>query len=289
MLGGIASVASIALAAQQPPNKKSDNMSETKPDIEHRSFTQQDRYELQINKALASPFTARAACYGLLMVDENSTVFDIQKDSINTHCDPAMLGALNDLLPAIKNVSEHERLMIIERAMPALKQMSASQYKDFHKVISDLVKADGVIELFEWCLYRVLTQYLNAHFQLAKPKAAKYGRPAAIRKEIETVISYATHYAVAHHGASDYAAQDRFEQAVLIAGFEGMSLQPLPNGLKPLNLALKKLEHAYPHVKSRVLKALIRCDQQDPSQTEPASDFVRSVAVILESPLPMTE
>lgn len=224
---------------------------------------------------------ARALCYGLLLAPDSSLVHEQQLDIIQQYCGQDLLLQVKQLLPAILNLDEANRLPIIEKAIPSLKLLSHDQYTEFKKLLIKLVQADGKIDLFEWCLYRMILQYLNPTFNKAKPIKAKYGNAKQLNQEIETVLSL-----VANHGHDSLeGAMDSFDIATEKAGFEGLTLQPKTHSLKTFNIALETLTQAYPHVKGRIMKALAACISADGINiTE--RELVQTIGAILECPTP---
>jgi Zn-dependent protease with chaperone function len=224
---------------------------------------------------------ARALCYGLLLAPNSSLVHEQQLDLIQQYCGQDLLSQVKQLLPAILNLDEANRLPIIEKAIPSLKLLSNDQYAEFKQLLIKLVQADGKIDLFEWCLYRMTLQYLNPTFNKAKPIKAKYGNDKKLSQEIETVLSL-----VANHGHDSLeGAMKSFDIAAEKAGFEGLTLQPKTSSLKAFNVALDTLTQAYPHVKGRVMKALAACISADGiNVTE--RELVQTIAAILECPTP---
>lgn len=224
---------------------------------------------------------ARALCYGLLLAPNSSLVHEQQLDLIQQYCGKDLLIQVKQLLPAILELDEAKRLPIIDKAIPSLKLLSADQYSEFKKLLVKLVQADGKIDLFEWCLYRMILQYLNPSFGKAKPIKAKHGNVKKLHQEVETVLSL-----VANHGHDSLErAMKSFAIAADTAGFEGLELQPKTNSLKAFNVALDTLTQAYPHVKGRLMKALAACISTDGVNVI-ERELVQTIAAILECPTP---
>jgi Zn-dependent protease with chaperone function/uncharacterized tellurite resistance protein B-like protein len=235
----------------------------------------------RLEKACHDPFSARAVCYTLLLAPENSLVRDQQLELISQYCGSGIEGEVKRLIPAVAEISDALRLPTIEKAIPALKQISADQYTEFKQILVKLVKADGKIDLFEWCIYRLILQYLNPAFGKAKLIKEVHGNPKKVKAEIETVLSF-----VANHGHDTLeGAQSSFAIGAEMAGFSDLQLQAKTDSLKQFNLALEKLTQAYPHVRGRVVKALAGCVKADGVRII-EQELVQTIAAILESPTP---
>jgi hypothetical protein len=208
-------------------------------------------------------------------------VHEQQLDLIQQYCGHSLLTQVKQLLPVILQLDESKRLPIIDKAIPSLKLLSADQYREFKQLLVKLVQADGKIDLFEWCLYRMILQYLNPAFGKTKPIKAKHGNVKKLHQEIETVLSL-----VANHGHDSLeGALESFSIAAGTAGFEGLKLQPRTDSLKAFNLALDTLTQAYPHVKGRLMKSLAACIRADGMKVI-ERELVQTIASILECPTP---
>ncbi|MGK0247303.1 MAG: Zn-dependent protease with chaperone function [Oleispira sp.] len=237
--------------------------------------------EAELTTAAHDPMTARGLCYALLLAPNSSLVHEQQLDLIKRHCGDGVLQSVNQLIPLVALLDESKRLPSIEKTIPALKLLSQDQYTEFKQLLIKLVHADGKIELFEWCLYRMILQYLNTSFNQAKAIKVKHGNVKKLSSEIETVLSF-----VANHGHNSLEnALASFAIAARTAGFEGLQLQAKTSSFKHFNIALDTLTQAYPHVKGRTMKALAACVKvNDVEVTE--RELVQTIAAILECPTP---
>ena len=238
----------------------------------------------KLTDAAHETYSARALLFLLLLAPKERLVHDQQLDQIRQNHGDDLFKTVLRLIPLSEQLDAKERLPLVEKAFPALKQLSAAQYQEFRTTIVQLAKADGEIDIFEWCLYRLVLRYLEPAFSEVKPVKAKYNKAEKLNSEIATVLSYLAHYG---HD-SQAAAEAAFNSAVQVAGFDSgkVMLQPHNTSLKPLNLALAKLTEAYPHVKGRFIKALAACVQADDQLRSIELDIVRTIAAILESPVP---
>lgn len=237
--------------------------------------------ETVLTAAAHDPSNARALCYSLLLAPNISLVHEQQLDLIQQHCGLNLLNQVKQLLPPSILLEESKRLAIIDKAIPALKLLSAEQYRDFKQLLVKLVQADGKIDLFEWCVYRMILQYLNPTFGKTKAIKTKHGDVKKLSSEIETLLSF-----VANHG------HDSLEEALRsfsigsdTAGFKNISLQPKTHSFKAFNIALDTLTEAYPHVKGRIMKALAACVQVNGIEVS-ERELVQTIGAILECPTP---
>ncbi len=239
----------------------------------------------RLSTAARDTYTARVLLAGLLLAPAERMVHELQLDLIRQQEGQDFYRHILRQLPLINALDPVHRLPLVELAMPALKQLSARQYQDFRKLLVQLAKADGEIDIFEWCLYRLTLQYLNPHFETVSPVATRYAKEADISEAISTVLSM-----LAWYGADQQQqAAEAFTKGAKAAGFNTLTLQPRTASLKPLNLALTRLSEAYPHLKGRLIKAMQACMDADGRQKGVELDLVRTIAAIMEVPVQLTE
>ena len=237
--------------------------------------------EAELTAAAHDPMNARALCYTLLLAPNTSLVHDQQLDLIKQFCGEGLYQSVNQLIPLVVLLDESKRLPMIDKAIPALKLLSEDQYTDFKQLLVKLVQADGKIDLFEWCLYRMILQYLNPTFNKAKAVKAKHGNAKKIHTDIETVLSF-----VANHGHETLeGAMESFAVAANTGGFADIQLQARTSSFKTFNIALDTLTQAFPHVKGRVMKALAAGIQVNGVEAA-ERELVQTIGAILECPTP---
>ncbi len=249
--------------------------------------TEQERAQqalTQLSDYAHDSYAAHGLLFAMLLADPAFLAHNEQLDRIHQHYGQDLLKITLNAYEQLPHLAQEQRLPLVELAIPALKEISHEQFRQLRQQLTQLVKADGKISVFEWCLYRLTMQYLEAHFEAAQTRTAKYGKVDAIADACATVFSYC-----ARHGHSNPATADHaLQQAFSAAGIESSIRTTAginPHQLKPLNLALTKLQHAYPHLKARVIKGLLACIDSDQQRLPVELDLVRTIAAILETPL----
>ncbi|MBE0484459.1 MAG: hypothetical protein IBX52_13270, partial [Bacterioplanes sp.] len=249
--------------------------------------TEQERAQhalTQLSDYAHDSYAAHGLLFAMLLADPTFLAHNEQLDRIHQHYGQALLKITLNAYEQLPFLRDEQRLPLVELAIPALKEISHEQFRQLRQQLTQLVKADGKISLFEWCLYRLTMQYLEAHFESAQARTAKYGKMSAIADACTVVFAYC-----ARHGHSDNAMADHaLQQALSAAGIESsiMTAQGInPQQLKPLNVALTRLQQAYPHLKARVIKGLLASIDSDQQRLPVELDLVRTIAAILETPL----
>lgn len=243
-----------------------------------------------LRQAASDPYSARILMFTLLLADATNTDVQQQQRQIIAEQQGDGIAREVDTLLIYKDlVANDERLIFVELAIPSLKALSKTQWEATNRTLLALIKADGTIDLFEWCLFRLTTQYVTSAFKRVKPHRFEYGKPKHVAREIAVVLS-----AIAHHGHDSHQeAQSAFAKGLHAAGFDDLELRLLDadeyTSLKPLNVALGTLVNAYPHVKGRLIKALVACAQGDGEIRPIERDLVTTLAAILECPTPVLD
>lgn len=180
----------------------------------------------------------------------------------------------------LQSLAAGQQLPLLERAVPALKQLPAAQYPPFRQTLQAIMDLNPQPSLAEWCRFRLLTRYLDAHFRPVRQVQEKHYGEKRILNAAGLLLS-----AVARYGHDDEEAMRSALQAGATAGgFGALTLRTLsgPDALEP---ALQTMQRAYPHLKGRLLKALLVTAQHD-GQLRPAEqDLVRTMAAVLEMPV----
>ncbi|NLX14029.1 MAG: M48 family metallopeptidase [Phycisphaerales bacterium] len=253
------------------------------PTEEHIQYAGQVLHDLPepLVSAAHDPFGARAVIYALLIQREG----DVRKNQIEwlaQYADPDVFQITLKLLPSAERLKTRERLPLIDLTLPALKQLSPSQYQTFKRNFVALVEADRKIELFEWMLQRLVLHSLEAHFTrgAAPPRSMYYGLPR-LRGHLEVFLS-----TLAYAGQKEMdKVRVAFEAGAQTLQLKDMTLCPLDRcGLKTLDAALDELARLSPPLKEKVLKAGAACIGADISITE--AELFRAAADALGCPVP---
>lgn len=236
-----------------------------------------------VRQAAAEGFGARAVIYALL-TDSRENVANEQRRLLDELADPAVIEQYTQLLAEVRALPEAERLPLLELTMPALRGLSAEQYRRFRNVVQALIAADKKVDLKEWMLQRFLMQQLDISFGLRKPAREVHGKLAAFHKELAIVLSLVAHTEY----PEQYLAERAFAAGALESGVSGLEMLPREAlTLKQLNHALDTLEQLKPLIKPQLLKACAACILYDGKFTTPAYELLRSIASSLDCPMPV--
>jgi hypothetical protein len=217
-----------------------------------------------IREAAREPYGARAVMYCLLL-DKEAGLREQQRALLQERADKDVYALAISLMPQVDALELRFRLPIIDIAIPALKQLSDSQYPPFLKNLAALINMDAKVDLFEWSLLKILSRHLDGHFHKPLPTAARYQDAGQLTREFGFVLSV-----MAHAGAMDQdLAQRAFDASV-----------------PDLDQALGKLDQLAPAAKSRLLTACVISIWHDQRATPTEVELLRAFASVLDCPMP---
>ncbi len=231
------------------------------------------------------PFGASALVYALLL-DQDERVQLKQLGYIEQGKVAGLALQTSELAPVIAKMNRRFRLPLLELSLPALKCLSLSQYKVFRKTLGLLMRADRKLELFEWCLYQLVSHYLDPEHMPVKPVRPLYKKSSQVAAEYQLVLSTLAHYG--HQDEPDRAKA--FGRGTNIATLYNISLLPKQEcKLEDFIKAVNKLANCYPLIKHLLLRGLVQCARQDGRITTEEQEIIASVAAVMDCPMPQLE
>jgi Zn-dependent protease with chaperone function len=235
-----------------------------------------------IREAAREPYGARAVIYCLLL-DKKAGLREQQLALLHDRADKDVYALTLSLMPQVDAMEMRFRLPIIDIAIPALKQLSHSQYPPFLENLAALINMDSRIDLFEWSLQKILSRYLDGHFRKPSPAAARYQDTGQLTAELGFVLSV-----MAHAGATDQnSAQRAFDASAPILSTTGLALLAKDHiRIADLDQALGKLNLLAPAAKSRLLTACVVSTWHDQKATPAEVELLRAFASVLDCPMP---
>ncbi len=228
------------------------------------------------------PFGAHAVVYGLLLADDIATQ-EAQYALVEASGVRGLAMTTRQLQPGIAALAPALRLSLLELALPALKCMSAEQYRGFKDTLLQVTRADNKVDLYEWCLYQVVRHYLDPEFLQVTPSKPRHRKAVHVRQEYRTVVSV-----LAWHGHQD--EEDRiaaFTRGVESVGLYNLTLRPLEEcGVAEFSRAVNKLANCYPLLKPRLLKGMAKCAAHDGELLPREVEILVAVAAVMDCPVP---
>jgi hypothetical protein len=235
-----------------------------------------------VKEAAHDPFAARAVVYALLM-DADPESRKLQLETLDAKGERGVPELTRKLLPEVERLGPGHRLPLIDLALPALRDLSASQYEGFKSLVHDLVQADERIDLFEWTLQRILLTHLAPNFEGVHKPGRRLRSKQQLRQVLETIFS-----ALASVGGLSASAA---EQVVALAGRDlvkgELRLLPVDQvNLESLDEALALAASLHGKAKERVLRACAQVIAADGQVADSEAELFRAIGDSLGCPVP---
>ncbi|MCE9619694.1 MAG: M48 family metallopeptidase [Planctomycetes bacterium] len=185
------------------------------------------------------------------------------------------------IAPLMANLPDEIRLVVLDLCVPTLTHLSKQQYLAFRAALTEAIRSDGQIDLFEWMLQAVLTRRIETRFGALPSRPGRYSL-ANCSKEIRIALG-----TLANAGGAAQAPQ-AFARGIAECDLEGMSF---PNAsectLDALHLSLERLDEVAPHDREMLARALISTATSDGTFTTQELLLLRAFSARLDVPLPM--
>ncbi len=233
-------------------------------------------------KVARDPFAARAVLL-YLVLDENHEIRTKQLQHLKTEAARGVYPEVQRLIRADINIKREQRFTLAELALPALRRLSEEESRLFLKNLNGMIRADGRITFFEWCLFRIVAQYIDDFFQKpAKADCHLISTLEQVKKECSIILTMLVK--AANHVGLTHA--EVFQRAVAEMGLE---IQPAPAedlNLTRLDNSLKVLRGLKPQGKARLIRGCVACVEAD-GRIEPLEfGLLRTMAATLSVPMP---
>ncbi len=236
-----------------------------------------------ISTQLQDPLGAQATVFAMLL-DPAEAVLRQQLAWLNQYAHPAVVRQMRAVLPEVRKLAPEERLPLVELAIPALRQMTPAQMREFLSGVKALVEADNNLAIFEYALQRLLLRHLVAYFVKRSSHPPQYTTAEPLVEPVNVVLS-----ALARGGHSSPDAEAAFSAGVQALGWPGARFELSREGstdLIRLDAALRTLDLASRPLKRQILLACAATVGADGRVTVEEGELLRAVSDSLDCPMP---
>jgi hypothetical protein len=229
------------------------------------------------------PYGVRAVIYALV-IHADPALQKIQWGLLDERADKGLRRKTEKLTPTAATLDRRLRLPVIDLCLPALRELTPTQYQEFRDTLMALMAADKKIDFGEWVIQRVLLRRADEAHGLRKRPPAKYGILGDVKADCELLLSLVAH---TEHGDDSAAAARAFDAGRKAMGATAFTMRPRQDiSLRRLDEAVDKLGQLKPLLKPRVLKACAACVAADGRVTAAGIELLRAVASTLDCPMP---
>jgi len=234
-----------------------------------------------VKQSAHEPYGARAVMYGLL-TDKKPAVRELQLARLAELATPDVYELTLKLLPELDALDVRARLPLVDMALPALRAMSPSQYRQFLSCFQELVRADNRLGLFEWTLYRILLRHLKPQYEkTAHVRTSHYGLQR-LGHECSLLLSTLAYADNRRPTAPTALARG----AAKLPGVEVRLLDPRECGLEQLSQALDVLSRVVAKQRRHLVAACAATICADHEVTVAEAELLRGICDMLDCPMP---
>lgn len=239
--------------------------------------TQLTALPIELRQQLDNPLQAVLFMYALVIADADNETARIQLSLLQHFLPATSFRQLADQIKLARQQPRTADLLLVSLAQPALKQLSTAQLDEFRQLLEKLVTVDGVLSLREWSLCTLLQYYLDS----GADKSKQWHELAGCSEQCQLLLA-----ALAQAGQRDglQAAQ------AFAAAWGQLELQPVAypesTDFRLLASAIPVLRDLKPLQKPALLKAMVTCVQYDGMLTDSEQTLLRTVAAVLDCPMP---
>ena len=283
----VVAAAMAAAAAASAHEPATTDYEEVLPDAEFGASLDELEAETATEQALPivfvqyshDPFSANALIFALLMSAEEE-MRQQQLAFIEQSKVPGLADLVLTLTPGVLALDAPQRLPLLEMCLPALKAISAPQYRLFKNTMMQIIQADARTDLYEWCLFQLVRHYLDPEFIRVTPSRPRYRSFDKVRYHLRIVLSI-----LAHEGSGEPATT--FQLAANELGFPVLTLMPRDQcSVAGFSKAVHELADCYPLLKPRLLKAMTLAAGYDGFLSAPEREIIASMAAVMDCPVP---
>ena len=235
-----------------------------------------------ITEAAREPYGARAVIYSFVL-DQGREVRGRQLMYLQANADPHVFVLTQKLMVEMDGLDSKYRLPLMDMAIPALKQLSVSQYQSFNKNLTALVEMDSRIDLLEWSLQKILSTNLDGHFFKPAQAKVRYSNVKDLGQEVGVILS-----AMAYVGQQEQKdVEAAFSAATKVLNFSELQLRDKSRtSVAVLDMAVQKLEMLNPLAKQKLLQACAASVMHDQKISAVEAELLRAIANMLGCPMP---
>jgi len=178
------------------------------------------------------------------------------------------------------------RLPLVEMAFPQLRRRPEPELVDFMRLLEDLARADGALELHEFALTRLVNALIGDALRPSQSAASGRHKLAARKKEATDLMAVLADYG---HPDDPAGAQAAFAAGMAQLDGQVPAMPSAAGWAGRLDRLLSRLDALRPASKQTLVVALLRCATHDEKVVDDELDLLRVVCAVLHVPLPLMQ
>jgi Zn-dependent protease with chaperone function len=216
-----------------------------------------------------------------LLLSRDPAIRDAQAQRIVQEYGGAELQTVNTAITAAGTIAPMLRLPSLLQLFPTLRRLPLQERQRLNALVMDLIHIDSSIDVFEFCLAKLLESMLND----AAGNAAPYGK-LTLEGSVESVhILFAT---LARCGSDD----EQEIRGAYVAGIGGVlggypEYATYDDWPQRTSAALSQLDQLQPQAKQKLIEGLVRTIGNDGVLKVEESELLRTTCALLHCPMPI--
>jgi Zn-dependent protease with chaperone function len=224
-----------------------------------------------------------------LLLDANEAVRRTQLDMIAEQLGGTTVMAAETLQLEIQKLNTSFRLPLLQIAFPLIKKRPQEQLERIAQLVQRLIEADGVTDMFEFALSRVLTTHLNdaAHPQRRHGTLRLTQLPEAVGA-LFSVMAKQGHTEAGAAYQKGMECLGRYEQRIkmLIDTKQWPDYAPPQDWMSATDAALNQLDELQMLDKQALVSGLVLTISHDGEVSSDEAELLRAICATLHCPLP---
>jgi Zn-dependent protease with chaperone function len=216
-----------------------------------------------------------------LLLSRDPAIRDAQAQRVAREYGNAELQVVSSAITAAGAIAPMLRLPALLQLFPTLRRLPLGERQRLNALVLELIHIDANIDVFEFCLAKLLESMLND----AAGNAAPYGKLTLEGSAASVHVLFAT---LARCGSDD----EQEIRAAYVAGIGGV-LKSYPeyrtydDWAQRTGAALSELDQLQPPAKQQLIEGLVRTVAHDGRLKVEESELLRTTCALLHCPMPI--
>lgn len=215
-----------------------------------------------------------------LLLSENEDTRTEQLGLLEQRLDSTLHADVVAHIEQIKALPLEQQLPLTELVMPALKMMNAADSDRFLKLMQELIDVDAQTTLYEWCLYQVISRYLQGEHARRDLNIRQFRSRRT--HDAQLTLSVLAHFGHADDKAADKAFAKGAEQY-------SMGMQPYARdqlNFNDLSASISRIDQWQALEKERIVNAWVACAKSDGEINPIEQKLLFTLCACIGEPLP---
>jgi Zn-dependent protease with chaperone function len=241
-------------------------------------------FDDQTCAAARDPFGASALVFAALL-SPGETDRNRQLEEAAPVANPALLKQAVEDYPRLATLTAGQKLALMTLVLPALRQLSKTQFENFTQTVKILSESDRALTLFEFTLQKILLRHLRYTFKAEPIPVVQYYALVGLLPQCTILLSM-----LAWHGSQNPdEARSAFQEGVAALKEPTHKLDLMPRetcSLTAFDRALNTAGQAAMPIKTLILEACAATIAADGIVQEKEAQLLRAIAESLNCAIP---